>query len=219
MEDNKLYAIIAILVIILIFIVLLLSSSDINGAVVSDKVLDNGWYEDGEERFFDSRLLGLEKQISLTYRLDNNSYPSFLTVNTYKTIFMMNEKDLFDKTVEAIKTSMNEKKVVLDNQSAYSGDRVLKNKHKTMYIVYNGTKISGNLEEEIRVIGETWNCGESGTSVIAVGYSQITNNSNKDISHWAKIIRDQSNTFGFYSISNNYEFLGKDGLIFNIECH
>ena len=219
MEDNKLYAIIAILIIILIFVILLLSSSDINGAVVSDTVLDNGWYEDGEERFFDSRLLGLEKQISLTYRLDNHNFPSFLTVNTYKTVFMMNEKDLFEKTVEAIENSMKEKKVVLDNQSAKNGYRVLENKHKTMYIVYNGTKLSGNFEEDIRVIGETWNCGESGISVIAVGYSQITNNSNKNTSHWAKIIKDQSNTFSFYSKNNNYEFLGKDGLIFNIECH
>lgn len=219
MEENKLYAIIAILVTILIVVVLIISSSDMKEAVVSCDVLANGWYEDVDERFFDSRLFGLEKHVSLTYRFDNYSFPSFLTVNTYKTVFMMNEKELFKKTVESIKESMRVKNVVLNNQSVLEGRRILENKHKTMYIVYNGTKISEDSREEIKVIGETWNCGKSGTSVIAIGYAQITNNSEKNLSHWEKIIKDQSNTFGFYDDSDGYTFLGKDGLIFNIECH
>lgn len=219
MEDNRLYTIISVLVVVLIFVVIIFSSSETKEAVVSDEVLDEGWYEDGEERFFDSRFFGLEKHISFTYRQDNYSFPSFLTVNTYKTVFMMNENDLFETTIDAIESSMQEKNVILDNQSVLEGDRVLENKHKTLYIVYNGTKISKNSEEKIKVIGETWNCGDSGTSIIVIGYAQVTNNSVKNLSNWAKIVRDQSNTFGFYGGNDEYIFLGKDGLIFNIECH
>lgn len=216
MEDNRVYAIIAILILILIFVVFIFTSGDIKEAVVSEEVLSQGWYEDVEERFNDSNLFGLEKHISLTYKFDSNIFPSFLTVNTYKTIFMMNEEDLFEETVETIKNSMQEKNVILDNGSAKEGYRVLKNKHKTTYIVYNGTR--EDINEEIKVIGETWNCRDSGTSIIAIGYAQITNNSEKNLSNWAKIIKDKSNTFSFYS-NDGYIFLGKDGLIFNIECH
>ncbi len=222
-RENWLYAIISIFIILLIFIAVLFSSNDIKESIIPDNILGENWYEDYNERYTESRIFGLEKQISFTYKVDDKIFPSFLTVNTYKTIFMINEKDLFEKTVDTIFTAMNEKNITLEKNSKIEGQRVLKNGHKTRYILYNGTKILDNGEENIKIIGETWNCGESGTSVIVIGFSQTTNNSqNKSddyLVHWAKMIRDQANTFDKYFKDDDYSFLGEDGLIFNIKCH
>ena len=99
-----------------------------------------------------------------------------------------------------------------------SGKRVIKNsKHETSYIIYDGIKNSTNPPEKIKIIGEVWNCGTSGTSIICIGVAQITNyaNSNTEIdtSIWEKIIRDKEGTFGL----DGYQ--GVDGLIYNVICH
>ena len=65
MEDNKIYALIAVIVVILIFTVLIFSSNNITEAVVSKDALGDGWYEDGEERFFEERMLGLRNILVL----------------------------------------------------------------------------------------------------------------------------------------------------------
>lgn len=199
-RENRVYVIIAVIILIVILVTVILSSNKMTEAYVSDKALGTDWYEDFNERYIDSQFIDLEKQASFTYRVDNSSFPSFLTVNTYKTIFMINEKDLYEKTDEAIKEYMDNRNVTLDFNSIVEGERKIANGHKTMYIRYNGTLSKNNYNYKIKVIGETWNCDKSGTSIIAIGFSQITNNSNKNLEYWNDITR-------------------KDGLIYNIICH
>jgi hypothetical protein len=95
-----------------------------------------------------------------------------------------------------------------------------------MYIVYNATlSLSENITEQVRFIGETWNCDKSGTSVICIGYAQVTNNSDNNsgvnLKYWAKIIGDKDGTFlqkypSYFSFGS---FIDSNGLIFNVKCH
>ena len=81
-------------------------------------------------------------------------------------------------------------------------------------------------KDKIYYIGETWNCGVSGTAIICIGYAQITdnidNNSNENYENFAKIIKDKEGTFREYfrnKVSDELIFQGENGLIFNVKCH
>jgi hypothetical protein len=85
--------------------------------------------------------------------------------------------------------------------------------------------LSENIAEQVRFIGETWNCDKSGTSVICIGYAQVTNNSDYNsefnLTYWAKIIGDKDGTFlqkypSYFSFGS---FIDSNGLIFNVKCH
>jgi len=223
-NENVIYVLIAVFIVLLIFTTVILSSNDIYEAYVDDIILGKNWYEDVNGRYSDNRYLGLEKQISFIYRYEDSEYPSFLTVNTFKTLFMMNEDDLIDKTIETIQDAIKGKNMNIDEDSFIQGERVLKNGHKTIFVIYNGTKILDNQADKVHIIGETWSCRESGTSIVVIGFAQTTNTSNgktdENLEHWAKIVKDQANTFGFsyYNISD-YIFIGEEGLIFNVKCH
>ena len=125
---------------------------------------------------------------------------------------MMNKENLIDQTLETIKKASTQG-IVLDEESRINGERVLDTGHKTMYIIYDGNDTKYDPIEKIKIIGETWNCGISGTSVICIGFAQITNNSQINTSNWAKIIKDKEGTFGLD------EYKGLDGLLFNVKCH
>jgi len=200
-KNRMVYGIISIVVIILIIITVIFSSNSITESYIDDKYISNGWIEDINDREYNERLFGLEKQASFTYRIDG-SYPAYVSVTTIKTLFLMNEKELFDKTVE-------------------TGSRILNNTHKTSYVIYDGTDNSKNISEEIKIIGECWNCAASGTSIICIGYAQITdnaaNNSSVNLNNWARILKDKDGTFVNTYGSNIFQ--GENGLIFNVICH
>ena len=223
-SSNKIYAAIAIFVIIIIIFTFLFGGNQIIEAYIESKYLEsNGWFDSGVRQEPNERLFGLEKQISFKYEVekDDDNHPAFLTVTTIKTLFMMSEEELLEKTVETINNAAEEENIVLDNESEYTGWRVLSNGHKTHYITYNGTDISTNTTEDIVIIGETWNCAMSGTSIICIGFAQLTDNAsgntNKNYTHLAEIVGDKEGTF--VNRFNSFEFIKSDGLIFNVKCH
>lgn len=203
-RENRIYIFITFIVLILILFTFIISSNKIIEAYIDDNALGNNWYEDIDERFVDSQLFDLEKHSSFTYRVDTSSYPAFLTVNTYKTLFMMNEKDLYDKTISSINEYMDNKNVTLNHTSYIEGARKLSNGHMTNFIRYNGTMYKNGKSNKIKIVGEAWNCEKSGTSIIVIGYSQVTNNS----------IYPNKEYLGFWN-----EIVKKDGLIYNAKCH
>jgi hypothetical protein len=83
-----------------------------------------------------------------------------------------------------------------------------------MFVVFYGNDTSKNPTEQIRIIGETWNCVVSGSSIICLGFAQITDNSDTgsepDYSYWEHIIGDK---IGFFGVQN------EKGLIYNVKCH
>jgi len=211
-RSNRIYVIIAFFILVMVIFAAVFGTSKLTPAYVPDEFLNGEWSENIADRAGGSQLLGLEKWCSLTYEIDG-PYPAYLTITTFKTLVMMNEKDLRDKTTSTIEKALAQG-ITIDNLSELNGERALNNKHKTTYILYNGSDTTKNPTEKIKIIGEFWNCGTSGTSIICIGSAQVTDyahgNSTANTTQWAKIIKDENGLAGF---------IGDDGLIFNVKCH
>ena len=207
--DNKIYAIIAISIIILVILTVFFSSNQLKEAIIQDEILGIGWIEDIKEREAGSKFFGLEKWVSYSYNNYDYKFPAYVTVTSIKTLFMMGEEELNEKTIDTIKKASNYG-IFINKSTKISGIRALRNGHKTAYNIFSGNNSEG---EEIKIIGESWNCGISGTSVICIGVAQITNNSEMNYKYWKNIIRDKIGTFGIE------EYKNEDGLIFNVKCH
>jgi hypothetical protein len=214
-KDNRIYLAVAIFIIVVIILTIFFSTNKLISAKIEDDVLVNSWIEDIQERDFGSGFLGIEKWASFTYKNNNVTYPAYVTVTTFKTLFMMNEEDLKNKMEETIIDS-SKQGVSVDLETKITGERTLNNGHKTLYSIYDGNYSSNQVNEKIKIIGETWNCAPSGTSIICIGYAQVTdmahNNSEIDLTYWIKILKDKDETFGS-------DYKGLDGLLFNVKCH
>ena len=214
-KKSKLHIIVAIIVLTVVFIGVIFSPNQFTPSYIDDFALSDLWTENPVKRDEGSSFFGLEKWNTYTYE-KNDSYPSYLTITTIKSLVMMDESDLKDKTIEAI-FKAEQDGFEIDNGSMISGWRVLKNKHKTLFFIYNGTRTTENPGQKIKIIGEVWNCGVNGISVICIGFSQITKYGQKppgeNFLNWNKIIRDVEGTFGMGDLQ------GSDGLIYNIICH
>jgi hypothetical protein len=220
---NTFYIIIAIFIIIVILLTVLFSTNSLFNAYVDDRFLVNGWFESGE-RSYNEQLFGLEKQFTFKYIInesDEEKFNTFLTVTSIKTIFMINEQELLDKTIQTISNAAMIRNININNSSQFTSSRFLKNGHNTYFIVLNGTKIIDGFVEKIKIIGETWNCAYSGSSIICIGVAQTTDVKNgnyyENFTHWAKIIGDEKGIFNEIYNSNN--FIDSNGLIFNVKCH
>lgn len=212
--EKRLYLTIAVFVLVLVIFIFIIISGQFTPAYIPDTFLGDVWIESLEDRDSGSQMLGLSKWYSLTYET-NGEYPAYLTVTTFKNLLMMNEDELRDKTMETIEEKTLQLGLVIDTNTKIVGERVLKNNHKTMYIIYNGNDTTKDPNENIKIISEVWNCGQTGVSIICIGVVQITNfthnNSVENNTYWEEILRDKNGT-----IEN---FIGEDGLIYNVKCH
>ena len=220
---NWFYVIIAFFIVILILLTVLFSTNTLFKAYIDDRFLVNGWLESGD-RSYNEQFFGLEKQSTFKYITSVNSYEkysAFLTVTSIKTVFMINEHKLLDKTTETIFNAADSINITINNSSQFTSSRFLKNGHNTFFILLNGTQKKDGFVEKVKIIGETWNCAYSGTSIICIGVAQTTDNKNGNSSenfiHWAKIIADEKGTFNEWYNSN--KFIDSNGLIFNVKCH
>ena len=211
-RDNKIYAVIAISIIIVLVLAIFFSTNQLTEAYIEDNILGDEWSEDISERNGSSQLCGLEKWVSYTYRNNDSKFPAYVSVTSIKTLFMMSEGELKDQTISTIQKA-SEQGIIIDEETKIAGERALNNGHKITYTIYDGNDTSKEPYEKIKIIGESWNCGVHGTSIICIGFAQVTNNSEINTLHWARIIRDKEGTFGLGG------FQGDDGLIFNVKCH
>lgn len=221
--SNWFYIAIASFIVVIILLTVLFSTNTLFQAYIEDHFLENGWIN-SDERPYSEQLLGLEKQSSFKYIIDSSfdkNYTAFLTVTSIKTIFMINEEELLDKTIETIFNAANSSNFTIDESSKVIGSRYQKNGHNTYFVVFNGTQTINDFVEKVKIIGETWNCARSGTSIICIGVSQTTNNKNanseENFSRWAEIICDEKGTF--VDIYESNDFINAEGLIFNVKCH
>jgi hypothetical protein len=220
---NWFYVGIAIFIVVLILLTVLFSTNTLFKAYVDDRFLVSGWLDSGD-RSYNEQLFGLEKQSTFKYIIGGNSYEdyaAFLTVTSIKTVFMINKKDLLDKTIETIFNSVSTRNITINNSSQFISSRFLKNGHNTFFVVFNGTQKIDGFVEKVKIIGETWNCAYSGTSIICIGVAQTTDvkngNNSENFIHWAKIIGDEKGTFN--EIYNYFNYVDSNGLIFNVKCH
>ena len=203
-KENRIYIVIAIIIIAVIIMTIFFSTNKLTKAFIEDNILDDSWYEDIDERREESQLWGLENWASFTYKNNDNLYPAYVTITSIKLIFMMNENDLLDRTEDTIKKTV-EQGIYIDVETRITGEREIYEGHKTTFIIYDGNNTFKEPYERIKIIGETWNCGNSGTSIICIGVAQISDNADNNFefntTYWEKIISNQ------------------DGLIFNVKCH
>ena len=141
-RETLTYIVIAFFVIIVIIFAVIFSNNELELAYIHHNFLGENWHEDIAERETGSHLFGLEKFGSLTYKI-NDKYPASLTVTTIKTLVMMKENELREKTAETIHQAL-EGKIVINKDTEVIGERVLKNGHKTMYFVYDGDDTSSD---------------------------------------------------------------------------
>jgi hypothetical protein len=232
LKGNKPYFLVAIIVVIIIILAVLFSGNQIFQAYIDDKYLENYWIEDINERYYKEDILGLEKQSSFTYRIKdfyNEIHPTFLTITSVKTFFLINENDLSKIGIETINTYAIKQNISINKSSQIRGKRIINNGHKTDFIIYEGFYTDKNIDdltEKIYLISETWNCCNSGTSIICFGFAQVTdnlhNNSEENLTLWNQIISDENGTFVDYfenEIFNAECLQNKDGLIYNVRCH
>jgi len=183
---------------------------NISCSYIPDLVITDGWHENLALKNTGSQFLGLEKWCGSVYEI-NGKYPASLTVTTIKTLILTDEEELQKKTIETIEETFQDS-IQLNESTKLTGERTLLKKHKTMYMIYDGIDINRN--EKIKIIGEVWNCGTSGTSIICIGIAYITNNGRPTIENtedWQKIVMDPGGTIG--------NFTGEEGLIYNVHCH
>jgi len=201
--------IIGIISTLLLFIFILLSGCvDLTCSYVKDFVITDGWNENTALSNTGTQFLGLEKWCSSTYEI-NGKYPASLTVTTLKTLVLTDESEIHKKTRQTIEETFQNTIQLNENTS---GVRTLRNNHKTMYIVYDG--IDTQKDEHVKIIGEVWNSDTSGTFIMCIGVSYVTNKEipdEKNTENWQKIVMDSSRTID--------GFLGETGLIDNIRCH
>jgi hypothetical protein len=217
LRENKVYIAISLLTMIVIILAIIFSTSQLTKAYIEDEILGEFWSEDIDERVEGSQLFGIDKWVSFTYRNEDDSYPAYVTITSIKMFFMINENDLKVKTIETINKA-SEQGIVIDKSSELTGQRVTKDKaHRTNYFIYDGNDTSNDVYEKIKIIGECWNCENSGTSIICIGVAQISDkahgNSENITTYWAEIIGDKIGTFGLGDYKTD------NGLIFNVKCH
>jgi len=203
-EKKKVFFIILIILIIGFFSGCL----NLSCANVDTSVVCNGWFENTALRNTGIQFLGLEKWCSLTYEI-SGKYPAFLTITTLKSLVLADEKEVLKKTKVTIQETFQDNIELTENSS---GERLLKNNHKTLYTLFDGFDVYK--KADVKIICEIWNCADSGNSVICIGIAYITN---KDISdefyfeNWEKIVQDTTGTIDGYN--------GNMGLIYNVKCH
>jgi hypothetical protein len=177
-------------------------------AYIPDSIITDGWHENTALRNTGSQFLGLEKWSSSTYEI-NGKYPASLTVTTLKSLILPDEEDLQNRITETIEETFQNR---IQLNESIAGERTILKQHNTMYALYSGTdKIDG---KNVKIIGEVWNCGSSGTSIICIGFSYITDADFPDIENtenWEKIVMDPQGTIE--------GIIGEEGLIYNIVCH
>ena len=214
-RESLSYIAISFLIIFVVVFALIFSNNQLELAYIHHDILNINWHEDIGERESNTKLFGLEKFGSLTYSNEGN-FPALVTITTVKNLLMIKEDELRDKTIETIDKSLLEG-IVVNKEKEIMGERLLKNGHKSLYIIYDGNDTTKNPPEMLKIIGEVWNCGTSHTSIICIGVAQITNNifndSEINLEYWKKIIRDEKGTFGIE------DFHGSDGLLYNVVCH
>jgi hypothetical protein len=199
-----------LILILFMFLFIFSGCLNIKCAYIPDRFINEGWYENLSLKNNGLQFFGLEKWCSTTYEI-KGKYPAYLTITTYKTLILTDEEELQKNIKKVIEKTYSEK-IILNMSSKINGERNLLKNHKSKYIIYNATTKSKN--ENIKIIGEIWNCGDNGISIICIGISYITNVENlniKNYKQWEKIVMDPT------GIIEN--FSGESGLIYNTICH
>lgn len=158
-------------------------------ASVPDKFLEgpggNGW-ERVENRSMSepqSEWMGFKKEQVLVYQdraTDGRGYPGTLTVVTLRAISAYSPEALKDLIKEQVRSRAEAAGLAVGGDPV-EGTRTLADGSSTQYFVYsaNVTKAGFFTQKDAgaKLIGEVWNCEASRTSVVAIGFAQVSSRS------------------------------------------
>jgi len=181
-------------------------------AYIPDEYLANGWYEDIVLRNTGTQVFGLDQWTEVTYR-NQGAYPAWISVTTLKTLVLQDEQQLIELINTSIHDMLLHESMTLNASSRTQGNRMLTNEHTSLYITYHGSQEHHNTTRLFRVIGEIWNCGYSGTSILCYGFAYSTqeNSTEMSLDAWHQIIQNKEGSIEQAS--------GMDGLLDHVQCH
>jgi hypothetical protein len=207
-RGERFHRIVVVTSILLILLTACSGCVHLTSAYISNTYLTDGWYENLALRNTGSQLLGLEKWGSVTYEI-KGKYPASVTITTIKTILLKDIQELNQNVQHLIEDTFQHSITLSTNTT---GERTLFKNHKTMYVCYDGRDMVK--DENVKIIGEVWNCGTSGTSLICIGIAYVTNKEYPELenrTNWEKIVSDPQGTI-------EHAF-GEDGLLYHVTCH
>ncbi|MFO7677424.1 MAG: hypothetical protein R6V50_03460 [Thermoplasmatota archaeon] len=208
MKDNKKRTLGICILLLYICSIHFAGCVELQCAYVNESVISEGWHQNTALRNSGTHFLGLEKWCSVTYEIKGN-FPATLTISSLKTL-VLSDKEAIEQQVRYTIEETFVDALRLEYNS--SGKRTLDNSHQTLYVLYDGIDLA--TDNQIKIIGEVWNCATVGTSIICIGIAYVTNSNIPNVIntiHWEKIVSDR---FGTIS-----DIIGEDGLINNIKCH
>lgn len=214
-RDKKRFTLAVCSLLLLVPILLFASGClSVTGAYVPESLLTDGWHENVLLRQRSSEFFGLEQTLTVTYKVQGQ-YPASLTVTTLKKMVLIDEEELPKKILDTVTTTVPER-IILDVNPTFSGERISNvTRHRNLFFVFEGVDVQDVPSEHVYVIGEAWNCPQSGTSILCVGIAYVTNTVNNtaiwDTTHWRTIVMDPR------GIIDGLE--GVTGLIDHVICH
>jgi len=190
----------------------------------------NGWASDADHSDASPRSesAGLVVRQTRAYADDgkggNAGYPASLVLTTLRLFPTPSEDKLRDILRQQVQERAASQGIKVDQQST-GGARTLADGHRSLFFVFTGTVNStGPLfttrDATAKIVGEVWNCPESGTSAVAVGFAQVTNTvrgpggvpiqTNENTQNWRELVGDPSGSVEGQRAS--------DGLLYNVTC-
>jgi len=196
--------------VLLLFLVFSLSGCvELTPAYISPTYLTHGWQEDTSLRNTGIQAFGMEKWQSFTYRTYGD-FPAQITVTTMKSLVLNDERTLLQNLNTTI-LDVYTKEFDIDFSSVINGERSLENGAQSHFFVYNATTKDSPMEQ-VKIIGEVWNCVSTGASVLCHGYAQITMNAQSSTNRdgWNTMIQDPQGSIE--------EYTGTEGLLYHVRC-
>ena len=181
---------------------------ELKTAYIPPNALPEEWIEITSLQNTGIEFFGLEKWSSIYYEVQDNTDAS-LTVTTINTLALTDEDELIDH-VNATVYSIFKDRYSLT--SVIEDSRDLLKKHTSKYVIYSGENRS--LSGSVRIIGEVWNCGITGVSIICLGFVFASYNSSTLINSstpWSTIVGDPVGSIDGH--------VNESGLIYNVRCH
>ncbi|MBU0497802.1 MAG: hypothetical protein KKG04_07605 [Candidatus Thermoplasmatota archaeon] len=177
-------------------------------AYIAPDDLPDSWDEASALRNTGIEFLGLEKWTSITYEYRGEEKAS-LTITTINTLVLTDETELESFIDATIHTTFQTQYEI---NLTHKGSRTLHQEHVSRYHTYEGYNSSKNTR--VLVIGETWNCGIAGVSIICLGVVFQDDNTTtlpQKLVPWVDLVADPAGSI--------YDTTQQNGLIYDIKCH
>ncbi|MGB0653585.1 MAG: hypothetical protein ACPGQL_10340 [Thermoplasmatota archaeon] len=160
------------------------------------------------------------KVTETTYTFDNQDgppFPAFLQVFSIRQLSRASIDELLDLTERVIEDSARIHGINLDQGQSARGERDLASGASTRWFVRGGTLQGGGFfgagtaGEEVKILGEAWHDGKSRTSVVAVAFAQVTQESTilfqpdvHDQTTWVRMVGDPDGSIGGATLADGY---------------